>query len=163
MQRMIGKKQVDAATVAKRMQHVLDAYEENKSQLFPMASTSSIVSGYVSYSTECGLEGHTDILNYAAKKCEMESASSNEKPTTKELQDDMLSRLRPKRAIKRYSETKSLTNTRKQRKWNKRIKKDKVLIEAGTKNGPENDVSTNNDDEKVKNVAKVLSSDNFNE
>lgn len=163
MQRLMGKKTVDAETIGKRMQYVLDAYKENDSQLLPMASTSSVVPGYVSYSTKCGLEGHNDILNYAARKCDMEMASSDDKPKTVDSQNNILSRLRPKRAIKRSSEPKTLTSTRKQRKSNKRSKKEKALIEDGTEIISEHGFSTNNDEKKVENVANVVTSGNFND
>lgn len=58
------KKEVSVKTVAKRMNRILAAYEEQVRENAVCATTSSF--GQMTYSTERGLEVHKTILNFAA-------------------------------------------------------------------------------------------------
>lgn len=67
----MSKRRVSIATIAKRMDRILEAYrttitDENENQA--MATSSRKPSRRVPYSTRVGLEYHDDIVNYAASE-----------------------------------------------------------------------------------------------
>lgn len=116
------KKEINVATVSKRMDRILTAYKEQVSENVTPPEQSTSTFGQMTYSTERGLELHKTLLNFAVKQNSDSDSelSSDQSYGLVESPPTTTRRRQPQRAVKRTglikTSTSAPTKRRKQRK-----------------------------------------------